>query len=144
MERPDFGGAQTSSIEYEYNTKGQLIRLVNPHRADTLFEYDELGNQMASGLDLNNNTVLNRDGIDRVSETETIYEVDGSNVFRVSISKIYPDDDSGIPLTNSIQKAVFWDGQNNWLKTNMPSTFMVKRQEPIELLFVPINRKLSL
>lgn len=105
VERPDFGGAQTSSIEYEYNTKGQLIRLVNPHRADTLFEYDELGNQMASGLDLNNNTVLNRDGIDRVSETETIYEVDGSNVFRVSISKIYPDDDSGIPLTNSIQKS---------------------------------------
>lgn len=112
VERPDFGGAQSSVTEYFYNNKGQLIRIAHPHRADILYEYDELGNQTASGLDMNGNGVLNRASTDRVTEADAFFEVDGADAFRVTVNVIYPTDGSGNPVTNSVvrERLLGWSG----------------------------------
>ena len=73
-------------------------------RVSTLYEYNDLGEQIRSGLDMNNNGTLDLASMDRITESETCYEKNGSDWFKVSISKLYAQDNSAAVTTNSIQK----------------------------------------
>ncbi|MEI6515251.1 MAG: hypothetical protein WCO77_04675, partial [bacterium] len=75
-ERPGFGGAMLTSTS-TYNSKGQLTSTTQqPQNSTTLSEYNELGEQTRSGLDVNTNGVLDLAGPDRVNESSTWYQKD--------------------------------------------------------------------
>ncbi|MDZ4199822.1 MAG: RHS repeat-associated core domain-containing protein, partial [Kiritimatiellia bacterium] len=70
----------------------------------TLFSYNDLGEQVHTALDLNDNGQIDLD-TDRVQSSYTSYWSDPSDHYwRVSTSVIYPEDNSATPLTNSISR----------------------------------------
>ena len=56
MEKPGYAGTETT-IQV-YNDRGQLIQTATTGLADTLYTYDEIGNPIQSGLDVDGNGVL--------------------------------------------------------------------------------------
>jgi YD repeat-containing protein len=104
-EKPGIGGSLLTTI-YSYNTKGQLISTTQqPNNSTTLSEYNELGEQTRSGLDVNTNGVLDLAGPDRVNESTFWYVQDASNDWwQVRASIVYAGNNSAVPTTNSIQK----------------------------------------
>lgn len=50
-EEPGFGGTVVTNASY-YNSKGQTIKTTATGSADTLYEYDAMGNPIRSGLDV--------------------------------------------------------------------------------------------
>ena len=104
-ERPGVGGTTIVSTS-TYNNKGQLTSTTQqPNNTTTLSEYNELGQQFRSGVDINTNGVLDLAGPDRVNESASWFEQDASqNVWQVSVSIVYAGEASNTPTTNSIQK----------------------------------------
>ena len=86
-ERPGYGGSTVSSTNH-YNGLGQLVKVTDSTpRADTLIQYDSLGNQTTSGLDLNTNGTL--DASDRYTRSDSSYTTDGTDWFTTSWSGIH-------------------------------------------------------
>jgi len=77
-EKPGFGGT-TLTNEYFYNSLGQLEKETTPGMSATLYEYDELGQLIRSGFDINDNDSLDLSSNDRIGETSSCYEQDGSS-----------------------------------------------------------------
>lgn len=98
IERPAYdGGVLTTS--YAYNAKGQKTRQRQRHfsgatettlMADTLFEYDALGNVSRSGLDVNANGALELASAERMTDTVTTFAQSESAWWRVKQTKVYP------------------------------------------------------
>ncbi|MFH0884050.1 MAG: hypothetical protein V2A56_13775, partial [bacterium] len=107
-EKPGFGGTQT--VEYTYNAKGQLTKVESTGQADTLYEYDELGNQTRSGLDVNGNGVLNLASTDRIQETDSRYVESGSNWWQEVEQRVYAAENDDDPTTVNIQRKAFGSG----------------------------------
>jgi len=105
QEKPGFGGGVLTST-YAYNSMGQLTSTTQqPNNLTTLNEYNELGQQVRSGIDVNTNGVLDLAGPDRISVSDTGYQMDSSgNWWQVRSSIIYAGGESATPTTNSIQK----------------------------------------
>ena len=97
-EKSGFNG--TIVQENFYNTRNQLIKTTQTGIAPTLFEYDTLGNNIRSGLDVDNNGTLDLASNDRISDTEI--SVDGS--WETVVSKIYGMTDDSTATTVSVKK----------------------------------------
>ncbi|MFH1154850.1 MAG: hypothetical protein V1793_13635, partial [Pseudomonadota bacterium] len=69
IEKSGYLGNETTSNHY--NAKGQLDRTRNPGIADTLYEYNELGNLTRTGLDRDGNGTLDPASMDRITYNET-------------------------------------------------------------------------
>jgi RHS repeat-associated protein len=100
-ETPSFTGANAvqSSI---YNALGQLQKettMVGATKlvADKLYEYDEMGNQVRAGSDIDADGALTLASIDRVSDTDSIYEKVGSDWFRVTSNRTYLTNNNNTP-----------------------------------------------
>jgi len=103
-EKPGFGGTVLTSTSV-YNSQGRLIKTTRTSAPDTLYEYDELGNQIRSGSDVNGNGTLDLAGPDRINASDTSYQSDSSgNWWQIRTSILYAGDNSATPTTNSIQK----------------------------------------
>jgi len=102
-ERPAFGGGVIVSRNF-YNSKGQLARVSRTGMADTLYEYDELGNMVRSGLDIDGDGQLAPASMDRISDSETLYANEGGTWFQVSTTKTYPNDNDPTAVVTSISK----------------------------------------
>ena len=103
-ERPGYGGG-TITNAYVYNARGQLIRHVPPDTRCTLFEYDGYGEQSASGLDINDNGVLDTNGVDRIEATALWYEADGGgDWWRVRATRVFPYPNSAASVTTSVER----------------------------------------
>lgn len=72
---PGFTGQPTvvSTIVYENGT-GRLIKTTKTGYAPTLYQYNYLGQVSRSGLDYDNNGLLDLASSDRITETETYFE----------------------------------------------------------------------
>ncbi|MBA4387216.1 MAG: hypothetical protein C0404_04490 [Verrucomicrobia bacterium] len=103
-ERPGFGSGVILTNAFFYNDKGQLVKTTRTGAPDTLYEYNELGEQVRSGLDMNANSALDLGSVDRVSGSTNYFEKIGSDWWSVSASTIYASESSATPITNSIQK----------------------------------------
>jgi YD repeat-containing protein len=107
-ERPGYGG--TTLITYNtYNTKGQLVEThisgFSPQSSPTLYVYNELGEQVRSGQDVDGDGTIDLGEMDRVSDSERYFEQDGSgDWWQVSVAKFYPNDNDATVVTNSIQR----------------------------------------
>ena len=102
VEKPGFNGSETN--EYFYNSKGQLIRQSTAGGPQSLFAYDELGNQIQSGLDINANGELDLAGTDRISETDTSYAYYSSDWWKETVNRIYATDNNSTAITNAITR----------------------------------------
>ncbi|MFH0880736.1 MAG: hypothetical protein V2A34_13555, partial [Lentisphaerota bacterium] len=102
-EKPGFGGGVVTNLNV-YNEKGQLIRSSSPGLADTLYVYDELGNQIRQGLDINDNETLDLASMDRINESDSSYVFESNTWWQVGASKGYPKDNDSNPIVMGTQK----------------------------------------
>ncbi len=104
-QKPGFGPSVLVERGYEYNTKGQLVKTTATGMFPTLYEYNDLGEQIRSGLDVNDNSGLDLAGPDRLNESATWYEQDGSGDYWQCRASIIYAGDNASPSTNSVQKS---------------------------------------
>lgn len=101
-EKPGFGGT-SQTVSYVYNTLGQLVQTTNEGFGSTLYVYDELGNQVRQGLDVDANGVLEADSTDRITESEMFYSCESRYWWLKSQSVAYGNM-NGIPTLIGSQK----------------------------------------
>ena len=105
VEKPSFTG--TSLIQSStYNTLGQLQKETTtsgPNKliADQLYEYDQIGQQVRAGLDVDASSTLTLLSTDRLTEADSVYEKVGADWFRVTITRNYLTDDNVTPVIQS-------------------------------------------
>ncbi len=102
-EKPGFGGTVVTNGHF-YNSKDQLVKKTATGLADMLFEYNEFGEQIRSGMDLDDDGTLDVGERDRVTETSSGYVKENGDWFRVAGSKVWATDDDATPTTNGVQK----------------------------------------
>jgi len=93
LEKPTFSAAVVVQA-WVYNNKGQLSKETtsagaNRLQADKLYEYDELGNQVRVGTDVDANGTLTLASTDRIGDTNMAYEKTGSDWFMVTTMSTY-------------------------------------------------------
>jgi RHS repeat-associated protein len=109
VEKPGFGQTVVTN-SYLYNADGQLVRVTaSDGHPDVLSEYNELGQQIRSGKDVNHSGQLELDSMDPISETRTSYVYDNGIWWEETVQKTYNQDGSAIPLTNSITRNAISD-----------------------------------
>jgi len=105
VEKPSFTGASVIQSS-TYNALGQLQKQTttsgaNKIIADRLFEYDQLGQQVRAGLDVDANSTLSLLSTDRVTEADTVFEKVGADWFRVNLTRNYLTDNNDTPTVQS-------------------------------------------
>ncbi len=102
VERPGFTNVEITANYYDH--MGRLIKTTSPGQADTLYAYDELGNQVQSGLDVDNNGSLELASNDRITESETLYTPVNESWWQSAAQRIYATESDGTGTTVSTQK----------------------------------------
>ncbi|MBM4309920.1 MAG: hypothetical protein FJ119_03090, partial [Deltaproteobacteria bacterium] len=100
IEKPGFGGSVEVS-EHFYNDKGQLEKITAPGMAATLYVYDELGNQVMSGLDVDGNNMLEPLSNDRINTSSSSYMSYDNTWWQKSEQQVYVTDNSAALSTVS-------------------------------------------
>ncbi len=72
-----------------YGATGQTISQVSTGVGNTLFEYDELNKPFRSGIDVDNNGILNLGSSDRITETDEGFLQEGGQWFSYNRSFVY-------------------------------------------------------
>ncbi len=114
VERPAHDGGVLTTT-YAYNAKGQLWRTRQCHVsgatettfiADTLTEYDAMGNATRTGLDVSGNGTLDLASADRVTDTIHTFASHESAWWRVVQTKVYPtlNSASAVQVSESRQR----------------------------------------
>ena len=96
-----------------YNSKGQLIRSVDSDGVVALFEYNALGEQTASAIDLNRNGNIDRNGTDPVVETEFFWTTREGKPVRRSVERVCQTDGSPVATELRLTDAAA-DGLESW------------------------------
>ncbi|MCD4781818.1 MAG: hypothetical protein K8S27_14930, partial [Candidatus Omnitrophica bacterium] len=102
-EKPGYSGVET--VEHFYNNLGQLVRTASTGQADILYEYDELGKQVRSGLDINANGTLDLNSSDRVTENDTAFAYINNDWWQQNAQSVYATDNNATPTTTATQRA---------------------------------------
>ena len=100
-EQPAYSGLFVR--QYFYNSKGQLWKLTATGLADRLNEFDEMGDQTRSGLDMDASGTLVLASKDRIEDSAATYEQSAGIWYRVTRSTRYLTDDSAV-ASHSYQK----------------------------------------
>ncbi|MDD4018133.1 MAG: hypothetical protein PHV28_09320 [Kiritimatiellae bacterium] len=83
----------------------RIVRVSRTGSPDTLYGYDELGNETATALDVDGDGQVSHAGTDRISSTVTRYEEDTSNVWwRVTTSEVWAYTNSAASVTSSVDR----------------------------------------
>ncbi|MFO7607499.1 MAG: DUF2235 domain-containing protein [Desulfurivibrionaceae bacterium] len=98
------GAKGTITTRNFYNSIGQLARTETTGRAATIFEYDELGDQVRAGIDINGNAALDLAALDRISESESQYVKIGSDWWQESKQYVYATANDGSRIRTSTQR----------------------------------------
>ncbi|MGJ8653801.1 MAG: RHS repeat domain-containing protein [Opitutaceae bacterium] len=96
--------ASTFTTEYAYDGYGRLASQSRPGQADTLYNYDSMGELNLSGLDINDNGTLDLASADRITGTDRSYMLDSGAWFDVSSTTVYPELNSASSVTVSSNK----------------------------------------
>jgi len=108
VEKPGFAGSVETTANL-YNEKGQLVKTESSSSADTLFEYNEAGEQIRSGLDINANGTLDNASMDRISLTETSYVKEDGAWWQQRSQQLFASDNSTGAVTISTVKSRLTD-----------------------------------
>lgn len=109
VEKPSFTAGVNLTQSSSYNAKGQLqseslAAGANKRTADKLYEYDELGSQIRSGLDLDISSSLAPASIDRIKDNSVVYEKIGGDWFRTTTSSTFLTNNSPTAAVLQIQR----------------------------------------
>ena len=126
-EQPSFTGTNRTQWS-TYNNKGQLILQETKAGAvrlqpDMRYEYDLLGNQVRSGSDNNNSNSLTLASLDRITDTDMVYEKVGLDWFKKTLVKNYLTDNNATPTTVQTQK----ERLNNFATSGTEKAFSESR-----------------
>ena len=80
-EKPGYGENAVIQQQNFYDAAGRLARTTQTGLADTLHEYDELGELVRTGQDADGNGTLDLASGDRITETTSAYTQDNSNAW---------------------------------------------------------------
>jgi RHS repeat-associated protein len=102
VEKPSFSGANLIQTSI-YNSLDQLQKqtiTANTTKliADKLYEYDQLGQQIRSGSDIDASGTLTLISTDHLIETDTLYEKVGNDWFRVTSTRTYLTNSNDSPV----------------------------------------------
>ncbi len=90
---------------FDYNSKGQLISISEPDIAPTLTVYNDRGEPYRTGLDVTPGGGLDPSSMDRITETDVIYEKDSNSAWwLVTTTKVYNKDSNGSAIPHGIVK----------------------------------------
>jgi YD repeat-containing protein len=103
VEQPGFGGTLEASETF-YNDVGQAVRTTSPALADSLYEYDDVGQQLRSGLDLDESGQLEPASNDRISESEQYFLKLVDDWWQQTEQRIYPETDSDAVVVTGRQR----------------------------------------
>lgn len=97
-----------TTTEYSYDTKGRLERVTAPDSKQTVYEYDTtLGELLRTGQDVNLDGNLDLATDARISESSTVYEKDGSDVWWwVTTRKVYSVEDDDPTTAGTDERTV--------------------------------------
>lgn len=98
------GYSGTVTVENYYDSTGRLVRTSTPGQADTLYVYDDLGNPIRGGLDVDASGTLEPDTTDRISETETGYAHIDGHWWQQTTHRVYAADNDATATTTAIQR----------------------------------------
>jgi len=87
VEKPGFSSVEVT--ENYFDDMGGLTKTTRPGVADTLYEYDQMGNNIRTGLDVDGNGTLDLVSSDRITESKTIYTFFDENWWRERIRRVY-------------------------------------------------------
>ena len=99
------GATAVESSASFYDDLGRLIRTTTTGQPDRLYTYDELGNKIASGLDLDTSGVLEEASADRISATISQYIKIGSDWWQQSTSQVFATTDDASATTVASQRS---------------------------------------
>jgi RHS repeat-associated protein len=117
----------TITRQYFYDSVGHLVKTTETGLADTLTEYNAWQQAYRTGLDLNADGDLDVALSDRITETDALYEKDGSDAWWLkATTKAYNQASSGTPITQSVVK----DRQNKFDPT---TTFVQAEKISIDI-----------
>lgn len=108
VERPSFiAGTNVAQIS-TYNALGQLVAEsvmagANKLQADRLYAYDALGNRIQVGSDVDASGGLTLSSTDRIAETDSVFQQNGNDWFRVTTSRTYLINGDPSPTITSTQ-----------------------------------------
>ena len=110
IEKPGFDGS-TLLTEMAYNSIGKVEKIVQLAVSGStsnilqsaFYEYDALGDQIRTAVDLNANGQLDLTA-DRITEEETFYQQISNNWYRVTETRIYPEDGSSSVLITAVKR----------------------------------------
>ncbi|MEG2075905.1 MAG: hypothetical protein RRY34_05310, partial [Victivallaceae bacterium] len=103
VEKPGMNSTMLSS-ERTYNALSQLIKSTTPGMASTLYEYNDLGELLRSGLDVDNNGTLDLASSDRIQESEHSFVKLDNSWYDESKSLVYGTAGSGTATLISTQR----------------------------------------
>jgi len=86
-------GAFQEGHTYDFST-GHLLKTTRTGYADTLYQYDTMGNMILSGLDLDKDGTLTPNSADRIVGEDHRFELHDGNYWLLDESTIYPWTDS--------------------------------------------------
>ena len=98
---PAFGGGWLVSATSYDGASSRALRLTRTGSPDTLYAYDALGNLRDTAVDVNGNGVIDYDGMDRISRSETAYTQSGADWWRETVSSVWNVTNSAQSLTSS-------------------------------------------
>ncbi len=111
IEKP--GYKTIESTKNYYNKIGQLIRTSSPGQADTIYVYDQLGNQIQSGLDVDSNNQLDLASMDRIQENQNRYIKIENNWWQQNSNSVLAQEnnDKQTTISTSLRRLSGWDGR---------------------------------
>ncbi len=99
VERPGYEVPQITS--YYYNRLGQLAKITNNDQPTTIIDYDDYGNKLRTGFDLDNNDVLDLASMDRIQQSRTVYRKSDAGWWKEESRLLYTEDNSSVPVVVS-------------------------------------------
>ena len=108
VERPSFTPGTNVVQLSTYNALGQLqtesvMVGANKLQADKIYEYDALSNKIRVGSDIDASGTLTMASSDRISETDSVFQQNGSDWFSVTTSKTYLTNGNATSTTTATQ-----------------------------------------
>ncbi|MBR0457787.1 MAG: hypothetical protein IJJ26_00985 [Victivallales bacterium] len=101
-EKNGYGENAVITQQNYFDTNGHIVKTTQTALADTIYEYDELGELVCTGQDADGNGTLNLVSNDRITETSTTYMQDNDDAWWLrSEQKLYATANDATPTTVS-------------------------------------------
>ena len=105
IEKPGFGGG-TVVAESIYDENGRLVRQTTTGSPDTLYEYDEVGNTVRSGWDVDEDETLTLASVDRIQDGKVLYTYVDDLWWKESKTAVYPYENDSASVTVSVTRTM--------------------------------------